>query len=372
MRRMLTALIAVPLAIIIYGCTTPATLTKMAITQERQADNIEKIAKLLEQQNSNVTNSQEKMVAAALLLAKYGTGNVSNQAIAILGYLGGVKAEKALLEMINNASSNRNSSYIINALVSMRSNKLRPVIIKLLNSENSQDINSAINAIQNRSLNILKKSDLPLLIKVLNEMPTDNNNSHRRNQIIRVLCQLDQDAGVNYICEELETANMNQQRELIYIPMNHGIRISTKSWMKIIKTLGEPDNQHISAFKALCDGISRNGDIRLIDATLEWADFAVQNSDFRSSYINLLNRMRDVKTAKVFLDLCLKNQQNNNYHKNYLKNFPGLIKKDGKYQLVDDETMGKLLKNRAKVIERLNKRDERRATKKKKKIKLKH
>ncbi len=75
--------------------------------------------------------------------------------------------------------------------------------------------------------------------------------------------------------------------------------------MKIIKCLGEPDNQHISGFQALCDGISRNGDIRLMDSALEWADFAAQNNNFRNSYINMLNRMRDVKTAKVFLDLWL-------------------------------------------------------------------
>lgn len=375
MRNILIAFIAIPLAGIIYGCANTSTLTEMARIQEQHSAQIEKITIVLEElleqekQTGDTTeiNSQDEMFEAALFLAKHGRGNVNNQAIAILGYLGGGKAENALLEMLGNGSYNRNSSYIINALVSMRSNKLRPVIIKLLKSGNTQDINAAMNAINNRSLNILKKPDLPLVIEVLNNMSGNRNNRYNRNNLLKIVCRMDQDTGVKYICEVLETVDVNQQRELIYIPMNAQINLSTKSWLKIIKALDEPNSQNISAFQALCDAISRKGDLRLMDYALEWADFAIENNSLRSSYINMLNRMRDPKSAEIFLDLCLLNKKSrNNYHRNYLKNFPGIIQNDGKYQLVDDKTMKKLLKKRAKTIARLNARDERRASKKKK------
>ncbi|MBU8901594.1 MAG: HEAT repeat domain-containing protein [Victivallales bacterium] len=368
MRNALTVLIAIPLVAVIYGCANTGTLTEMARIQEQHAAKIQKITKLLEQQKQTKgiteVNTKKKMIDAALLLAKDGRGNVSYQAITILGYLGGEKAESALLKMLGDGSYNRNSSYIINALVAMRSNKLRPVIIKLLKSGNSQDINAAMNAINNRSLNILKKSDMPLIIEILNDMSGNYNNRYNRNNMLKVVCRLDQDSGVKYICEALETADMNQQRDLIYIPMNNQINFSTKSWLKIIKALDEPNAQNLSVFQALCEGLSRKGDLRLMDVALGWAEFALGNNNFRNSYINLLNRMRDPKSAKIFLDLCLNNKSRNNHYRNYLNNFPGIILKNGKYQLVGDKAMKKLLKKRAKTIARLNARDERRAVKK--------
>lgn len=396
MKKMLTAAIAVSL-VIICGCNSnTSVLTEMAKDQQRQADKVEKITELIEQQNKNIAvlrkqaeanavmraafskalkaklaaksdgNSKENMIEAALLLAKYGPGNINSQAISILGYLGGERAENALLEMLGDGSYTRNSSYIIRALVAMRSSKLRPVIIKLLESGNSQSINTAMGAINNRSLNILKKADLPLILKILDNMPNHNNNRYNRNNILKLVCLLDQDVGVEYICEELETADANQQRDLVYIPLNAQINLSTKSWQKIIKALGEPNSQNIRAFQALCDAISRKGDLRLMDAASRWADFAIDNSSFSSSYIQMLNRLRDPKTAEIFLDLCLNSKRNNNYYKNYLKNFPGITQENGEYKLVGDLEMKKLLKNRAKIISRLNERDERRASKKEK------
>ena len=391
MRNVLTVLIAVPLAAIIYGCdSNTGTLTEMAKKQEKQAAEIKQMVVIIKQQSRDIavlrkqaeanlavrtafskamkaklaSSSQDKILQAALLLAQQGPSNISNQAMYILGYLGGEKAENALLKMLDGGSRGRNSSAIINALVTMRSRKLRPVIIKLLNSSNHQDIAAATNALNNRSLRILKKSDLPLLVKVLNDMPYGSNNRYRRNNMIRAICQLDQNTGIKYICEALETADFNQQRELCYIPARGGINLSAKSWLKIIKILGEPNSQNLSAFQGACDGISRSGDLRLVDIALPWAEFAVDNSSFRNTYVNMLNRIRDPKTAKIFLDLCLKSGATNNHYMNYLRNFPGIIQKEGKYQLVDDAAMEKLLKNRAKLIARLNERDKRKAAKK--------
>lgn len=347
----------------------------MVKIQEQQATEIDKITALVEQQSRDIAIlrkqaggksavaavSRDKMLQAALLLAQQGPRNVSHQAISILGALGGEKAENALLKMVADSSFSRNSTYVINALAAMHSNKLRAVVIKLLKSGNTQNVNAAINTIQNRSLQILKKSDLPLLIDVLDDMSDSNNNRYRRNNMIRVVCRMDQDTGVKYICDALETADVNQQRELVYIPIHGQINLSTKSWLKIIGIMGEPNNWNISAFQALCDGISRRGDLRLMDAALSWAEFAALNSSFRNSYINMLHRMRDPKTAKILLELQSNKQMRNNY---YLKNFPGIIQNDGKYELVDAATMKKLLERRAKLIARLNARDKRRATKK--------
>ncbi len=393
MRNLLSILIAIPISVIIYGCdSNTSTLTKMARIQGEQTVEIAKINELVKQQSRDIaalrkqveanaalavlskaikakpekfeTSPQGKIIQAALLLAEQGSSNISSQAINILGYLGGEKAESALLKMLDDNSYNRSLSSIINALITMRSNKLRPVIIKLLNSKRYQDIEAAINTLNNHSLCILEKSDLPLLITLLDQMPYDNNNRYRRNNIIRVIYRLDEDAGVKYICEALETGDVDQQREIVYIPLHGQMKLSYKSWQKIIKAAGEPDIQNFNTFRGLCDGIARCGDLRLMDIALSWAEFADKNNNFRNSFINMLTRMRDPKTAKIFLELCLNSKTNNNYYMNNLKDFPGIIKKDGEYQLVDDAKMKQLLESRAKIIARLNERDKRRAAKK--------
>ena len=376
MRGMSSVLIAVVLIAVISGCNDNAALVEVAKIQSQQAMEIDKIIELVKQQNLAIiklrkeikdkpssTNgtSREKMIQAALLLAQSGPSNVSQQAITILGYLGGKEAENALLKMVDSSSFNRNYSSITNALINMRSSKVRELLIKCLNNNDRHYQRAAMSILRNRSLQILKKSDLPMLSKILDEMPNNNHNRYNRNNMIGVICRLDQEAGVKHICDALEEiTDVNQQRELLYILNNNRIKLRPSLLKKIIETMGEPDNQNSSPFQVLFGIISNAGDLRLTDTVLPWADVVITNNSLKSQYLSMLHRMRDPKAAKTMLELSSTGTRND-YH---LRSFPGIIKKDGKYQLVDAAVMEKLLKGRVKLIARLDKRDKRKYAKK--------
>jgi hypothetical protein len=379
MRSVLTVLIAVFLIAVISGCSDNAALTEITKIQNQQTAEIDKIIELVKQQNLEIIklrkerknkpakttgSSREKMIQAALVLAQNGPSNISQQAISILGYLGGEEAENALLSMVDSSSFSRNYSSITNALINMRSNKVRALLIKCLSSDDRNYKNAAMNILRNRSLRILKKSDLPMLKKILDGMSNNNynNNRYNRNNLIGVICRLDQDAGVKYICDALgEMTDINQQRELLYILNNNRIKLRLSLLKKIIDAMGEPDNQNYSSFQVLFGIISNAGDPRLTDTVLPWADIVITNNNMKSQYINMLQRMRDPKAAKVMLDLCSSANTRNNH---YLRNFPGIIKNGDKYQLVDDAAMKRLLGKREKLIARLDRRDKKRAAKK--------
>jgi hypothetical protein len=375
MKNLLTSLAAASLTVIIYGCQSPdnSKLFEIAKMQELQAVEIEKISQAVKENSENIEKlkaspassakpSRENLVDAGILLLRNGPTNARYQAITILGYLGGEKAEGALLDMLSDNTFGRNySSQIISALSTMRSEKLRGIVLKLMKSSNLRDRETAINAIQNRSANILTKEDLPLLIEVLREYPNNNNNYYRRINIIRTIYHLDPNTGEKVICEELETTPMQRQRELLYIPRNNNMSMSFKTWKKIIDILGDPNNNNLNTFYGVCEALSRTPDYRITDIVLPWALFAEQNSNFRRSYMNMLNNIKDPKAAKVFLEFALKDKS----FSGYLNNFPGITKRSGEYQLVDEATMKKLLARRDKIVKRLNERDARKEAKNK-------
>ncbi|MDD5597495.1 MAG: hypothetical protein PHV82_06095 [Victivallaceae bacterium] len=366
MKNLLASLSAAFLTVIIYGCQSPdGRWADIARLQEQQGAEIEKISRAVKQNSLAIEKlknappapgkgSRDELVEAALLLLNNGPSDAKYQVITILGCLGGKKAEDALLKMLHTGSSGRNySSQIISALNTMGSGKLREVVLELLKSGNSRDREVAINAFQNHSLNILKKSDLPLLENILKEMPANNNDYYRRLNLIKAICCLDPKAGGKIICEELETIPPRRQRELLYITQDNRIVISFKSWKKIVDALGAPNQTNLNTFYTLCDALGRNPDLRYTDIILPWADFAEQDNNFRRTYLNLLGNLRDPKAAKVFL----KSAAGDRNYSNYLNNYPGIIGKNGEYRLVDADTMKLLLERREKTIARLNQRD---------------
>lgn len=382
------------LVAVLAGCNSTEMLNDIAESQEKQTFEVKKISALVEKQNKDIAilretvqkmvkvaekeekerkegkkvdsgNLNEKLIDAAVLLAKQGPQNSVYNAIQIIGYIGGKGAEDALLDMLKDSSFGRRySSNIIRALMTMRSKKLRSVIIDTIKDGNANEIRNIINSINNNFASIFKKSDLPMFVKLLDEMPSDNNNFYPRCNLIRAICGLNQDLGVKLICNELETANRNNQRQLLYITNHHNMRINLVNWKKIIKTIGnEPDGQNRELFEVVCQAISRGSDYRMTDIILPWADFALTNSNFRNNYMNALRAIQDPKAAKTMIDMYNAGARN----EYYMRNFPGIVKNNGKYQLADEATMKKLMERREKVIARLNARDKRLAAKKEKK-----
>ena len=376
------------LVAVLAGCNSTEVLNDIAENQEKQNLEIREISKLVEKQNKDIAilretvqkmvkteekeekedeetdsgNLNGKLVDAAVLLAKRGPQNSAYNAIQILGYIGGKGAEEALLDMLkDNSFGRRYSSNIVRALSSMRSKKLRGVVIDIIKDGNPNEIRNIVNSINNNFTSIFKKSDLPMFAKLLDELPSNNNNFYSRCNLIKAICGLDQDLGVKLICNELETASRNNQRQLLYITNQHNMRISLANWEKIIKTIGsEPDGQNRELFEIVCQAISRGSDYRMTDIILPWANFAITNSNFRNNYMNALRVIQDPKAAKTMIDMYNAGARNDYY----MRSFPGIVKNNGKYQLVDDAAMKKLMARREKIIDRLNARDKRLAASK--------
>ena len=379
------------LVAVLAGCNSTEVLNNIAENQEKQTLEIREISELMEKQNKDIAilreaiqemvkmeekeeqeekeddsgNQNGKLIDAAVFLAKRGPQNGVYSAIQILGYIGGKGAEEALLDMLKDGSFGRRYySNIISALSSMRSKKLRGVVIDIIKDGSPNEIRNIINTINNNFTSIFKKSDLPMFAKLLDEMPNDNNNFYSRCNLIRAICRLDQDFGVKLICNELETANRNNQRQLLYITNQHNMLINLANWKKIIKAIGsEPDAQSRELFDIVCQAISRGSDYRMTDIILPWADFALTNSNFRNNYMNALRAIQDPKAAKTMIEMYNAGARN----EYYMRGFPGIVKNNGKYQLADEATMKKLMERREKVIARLNARDKRLAAKKEKK-----
>ena len=263
---------AVLAAAVLSGCYTDPALTELAQTQGKQAVQLQEITRLIkEQQKQNakinelfeITSRQNQnlkelfktssanteilnkwnaesadngdILQAALLLAKRGDSNIANQAITILGYIGGKQAEDFL---VKKAKSDPNNSYqILYSLSRMRSKQLRPIIIEYLESGDQNRINNATNVLNSNSLSIFTKKDVPLLEKIVEGIPINyyNGSYYQRNNLIKVILGLDQAKGVALVLEGLQTAPSNRQAEYIYLIAHNNIYLKYKSWLKIIK-----------------------------------------------------------------------------------------------------------------------------------------
>ncbi|OGV51251.1 MAG: hypothetical protein A2017_16690 [Lentisphaerae bacterium GWF2_44_16] len=360
-------LIAISALMLIAGCMSQGKSKELdeikAALEKQNADiaalrtNINELNKSFSLENTEM--QKDRLVDAALLLVRNGPENTSSQAVQILGYLGGEKAEAALIDIVNNGPQNRCYS-AMDALSNMQSKKLRDIVIKRLESCDSQRINSMMNILQNRDRNILLKEDLPLIEKALSSIDDNdyNNNRYVRNCLIGLICKFNQAKGVELVCKGIMTASEPyRKRELIYQVADRRT-LSIASWEKIIKTIGDPE-YNTEPCQAVLERIRNNADWRMTDLILPWAEFASSNDNFRQSYINALGNLKDPKAAGTMLalyKLASKTSPGNRYE-HYFNNYPG-IKKDGSnYVLVDDETMKKLMEQRAKRIEYLNKND---------------
>lgn len=364
-------LVAVAIAGVNAGCSTTTNsqqandIAEIRSTLNKQQEDIAALRKALDSKTAT-SFEQDQLFNAAVLLARKSPESQSATAIYLLGTIGGSKAEPILLEMLENASPNQLPA-ILTALSNIRSQKLHDILIKFLTSEeNQQTISTVVNILYNSNQtipNIVKKSDLPVIEKMLAKYPDSdyNNNRYIRGMLLGIILRLDQDKGVQYICDDLQSAALPQKQNIIYLITNNNHRISFKSWVKIIKSTGDFDEFNPDTYYAILRGLSQTGDLRFTDLILPWAEFAKTNDNFRRQYIDSLVRLRDPKAAKTLLDFYQPENLVNCKGRGSLDNYPGLKRESNNYVLVDDATMQKLLEQRTKKIENLNELDKKRA-----------
>lgn len=375
-------LVAIAIAGVNAGCSTATNsqqandIAEIRSTLNKQQDEIAALRKALDSKTFT-SYEQDQLFSAVVLLARKSPENQTSMAISLLGSIGGLKAEPILLEMLETASPNQTSA-ILDTLSNMRSQKCHDVFMKILADEDNPQVTSTVVSIlYNNNQNIVKKSDLPAIEKLLVKYPNNdyNNNRYIRGMLLGIILRLDQKKGVQYICDDLEAANSTQKQNTIFQITNYNPRLSFNSWEKIIKSTGDFDEFNPDIYYAILRGLSQTGDLRVTDLILPWAEFAKTNENFRRQYVDSLVRMRDPKAAKTLLELyqpgssvSCKNRgfaDNSPGIKNRgsLDNYPGIKKVNDIYVPVDDATMQKLLDQRAGKIESLNELDKKRAEK---------
>ncbi len=315
------------------------------------------IKKLTEKLKEKPESDQDKLVAAAVLLAKRGPNNSRYNAINALGYIGGPEAETALLKMLDIEPNYR--SNVFRALMQMNSSKLRELVIKTMKNPTGRDFNTISSCFDRNNNRLFTRKDIPLLLEYLNRIPLSGNYSHYRSGVIGIILSLDTPKGIELVCQEV-LLNPSRNNNIFYQLNNRSIMVSIADWKKVLEALGPICSANLNAYQAICQAIRNNGDIRMTDIVLPWADYAAKNSSFKRSYLDMLINFKDPKAAPVIVKM--QDGIADDYMVRRMKQCPGIVEKNGKLVLVDKAEMEKLMAQREKTITRLNALDKKRAS----------
>ncbi|OGV51252.1 MAG: hypothetical protein A2017_16695 [Lentisphaerae bacterium GWF2_44_16] len=360
---MKTALFAISVLIILAGCVShdDKEITEIRANLEKQNAEISALRIELEKFDTSPENiaelRKEKMLDDAILLVRNCPDKCSNQAIQILGALGGEKAEAVLLDIAKN-STERKYRAALYALKNMKSGKLREIIMEELSKPelDFKKINALTALFRDSSNNIFQKEDIPLMEKLLSglDKTASGNSGYLRSIFIRMICELDEKKGVELLCKKLSETSIPEEKRKLISGLGQKLSLSVVSWEKITAAVGSPQDNRKALYEIVLR-MAASGDWRMTNLIIKLINLTLlpPKLSYYENYVKILSRLKDPKAAKTLLSLCGNSQPYNSC----LDNYPG-IKKDGsKYVLVDDETMKKLMEKRAEKIEYLNEID---------------
>ncbi len=296
---------------------------------------------------------QDKMVEAAVLLAKNSTNSqVKYNAIRILGYLRGPKAEAALIAMLDTCSQQYKRE-VLQALSNMNSSKLYGIVIKMLETANAYDTDALCSILNSNNFRgLITKKDIPLLLAFYQKMPKNNNNRYRRRDFLRMLARLDALKAADLVCQELVlTTQGHYKREMLYAFTNHDVEVPYEAWKKVFSCLGPATSSNYDAYRNIFDRFRNSSDWRLTDLILPMVEYATANKSFGNSLIYAMSNMRDPKAAPALVKLLNMKEFK---HQN-VSDFPGIVKKNNEYLLADKAEMEKLMALRKRRMEQLAK-----------------
>ncbi len=312
--------------------------------------------KLRSEMEEKPRGGQDDLVNAAVLLIKRGPNNSRYNAINILGEIGGEKAEKSLLDLLDSDPNYR--SNIFQALMRINSPRLRELVVNTMENPSGNDFNNISACFNSHNNRIFTRKDIPLLLKYLGRIPLRSNYSHYRSGVIGIVLNLDTPKGIDLVCQEM-LLNPSGNNDIFYRFNNNNMVVSIADWKKIFEALGPICSANLNTYQAICQAIRNCGDIRITDIVLPWAEFSKTNPNFKRSYLEMLVNLKDPKAAPVIVEI--QDAGNGVYMTRRLKECPGIVEKNGKLVLVDNAEMEKLMAQREKTISRLNEFDKKRA-----------
>ncbi len=336
--------------------------------QKRQADAITAQAPVLAKLNSTLDQAgkwfdENRRAAgtdredippldAALSLLHHGNPEIRNEAVQILGRLGGEVAEKELLELLTGADPNLRQ-YTLAALRQMGSKKTNGIILDWLKNGTPEQASAAANLLNNGGG--LAKDMIAPLLEILKGLSSDDASRNLRNS----LCNALQQAGDPRVCEVL--ADLIQDETEEYARRNMAVallRNATRKELPLVSKVfeqvsgGNPDTDTGSVAQFLAYfGNSRN--FRATAYVLPY--LKSKNAFLQRSAIQAAIRLRDPAVAKPLAALAgdIKDSSSKSELENAVRtgNLPGLKLVDDKITLVPDEELARLLEERKKTME---------------------
>lgn len=297
----------------------------------------------------------QSMEDAALMLTYSPDPNLRQHTIAILGQLGGQKAEERLLEMME---SDRNTqSMVLQALRAMGSPKLEPLVMGILQEGSLQQKSVAAGMLSE----VLNRANVNVVLDMLNELPLGNHSyaNSVRQQIYGALRNLGDPKACRPLMEAalLETQEYTQ-REAVQAMIGCSTPAELGLLVEMLRNLGPVgSNSSANSHQQLLSHLGQLGDPRATPALMEHLDSP--NRSVTQQTVQALAQLQDPYAAERLVEVANgPDSHAKQYLSHYINNgYPGVRRNDdGTYSLEKGEVMERLMKARERTVARLVRR----------------
>ncbi|MFW5893684.1 MAG: HEAT repeat domain-containing protein [Verrucomicrobiota bacterium] len=335
--------------------TAGAEASPLAERMERVAEALEALVVEDETRAGKSLISSQSMEDAALMLSYSPDPRLRQQTIVILGQLGGEKAEKRLLEILESDSDSQ--SQVLQALQSMGSAHLESLVMNILKDGTLQEKNVAVGVLNF----VLNRENLPDVLEVLDQLPTGNQSygNSIRQRIYGAVRNLGDPAACRPLSEAvLMETNEYAQREAVQALVACSTQAHIGMLIEVLKALGPAlQNHSSSSHQQLISHFGQLGDPRVTPVLLDFLDSP--NRSVVQQAAQALMQLKDPLAVERFVKIA---NGADSHAKQYMlhairNEYPGIRKlEDGTFAVADEETMNQLLEARRNLVARIEKR----------------
>ncbi len=327
----------------------------LAARMERVAEALETLVAGDKAQTGKAMISSQSMEDAALMLSYSPDPRLRQHTIAILGQLGGEKAEKRLLEILE--SDGNSQSQVLQALQTMGSNRLEPLVMTILEEGTLQEKSAAAGMLND----ILNRENLPVVLELFVELPSGNH-SHAnsiRQRIYGAVRNLGDPAACRPLLDAaLMETNEYTQREAFQALVACSTPAQLGLLVEALEALGPAlQNHSAGSHQQLVSHFGQMGDPRVTPVLLKQLDSP--NRSVVQYAAQALMQLKDPLAAERLVKIA---NGPDTHAKQYLSRgigngYPGIRKRDdGTYALAGAETLNSLFEARRKLVARLEER----------------
>ena len=294
---------------------------------------------------------RDQMLNAAMLLASATDQQIRSSAAEVLGRLGGKQAEKRLLEMARNDLQLANVAF--SQLRQMGCRELMPILLDQLQSGTPEQKQHASSSLQG----LVMPEHIPALVEVLNALSWSQQHPWQsiRSNLYNALGQTGHHAAAEALVlalkkETYEYGKQNICRALTQCVPGDNVEI----YKQALAALGKDTQQNYGAFTQIIQILGQSGSYHASEVLIDFMGSS-HHEYVRRTAAQSVMQLRDPVAAEPLCQL-LNSEDYPEDQRRYLTQmieragYPGIRKVEGKYALVPEEEMKKLLAERAKAL----------------------